>query len=188
MRLYAILVAVILALTAPAVFAQETPEPPALDVPIYPNGEVTMEINMTNQDILPTLQAMLPLMTARYGDKLKGINAEDIAAAFKDLKRLQVAQVDIAKDGVTTSDIANYYATNIPKGSWNRVFWQSLGSKGTIALYTQGTGENMAIYGFKIDSKTIDEKQIKRVMVLKTEGQIDLAKLLAIAAQFMIGS
>lgn len=183
MRLRAILVVVILVLTASAVAA----EAPPLDVPIYPGGETTMEINMTNEDILPTLKAMLPIVAGKFGNAAQGINVEDIATAFKDLKRIQIAQVDVTKGGVTTNDVAKYYSSNIPKGSWNRVFWQSAG-KGTIALYTQGTGESMAIYGFKIDDKMIDGTQTKRVMVVKTDGMVDLAKLLTIAAKYFTGS
>lgn len=183
MRLRAILVVAILVLTASVVAA----EAPPLDVPIYPGGESTMEINMTNEDILPTLKAMLPIVTAKYGDKLKGINADDLATVFKDIKRIQVVQLDITKQGVTTNDVAKYYSTNVPKGDWSRVFWQSVG-KSTIALYTQGTGENMSIYGFKIDDKMVDNKPAKSVMVVKTDGMLDLVKLLTIAAKLYTGA
>lgn len=182
MRLRALLVVAILAFAASAAVA----EAPPMDLPIYPDGEVTMEINMTNEDILPTIKAMLPLIGAKFGDKLEGINAEDLAAIFKDVNRIQVVQVEVAKQGVTSKDVAQYYATNTPKGDWSRVFMQSAGTKGSIALYTQGAGANMALYGFKIDEKVVDGKPTTRALVVKTDGMLDLAKLVTIAAQFFI--
>ena len=150
-------------------------EKPAMDVPIYPGGEATMEVNLTSEDLLPTLKAMLPMMAGKMADK---INFDDLDAALKDVKQVEVLQLDIKKDA-TDAQIADYYAKNVPAGEWNRVFWQKLPNAGTMAFYVQGGGEKL--YGFRVQSAVVDEKQIKRVQILKTDGKIDFVKALQIA-------
>lgn len=152
-------------------------EKPAMDIAIYPGGEATMEINLTNDDLLPTLKAMLPMMAGKMADK---INFDDLAAALKDVKRVEVLQVDIKKKA-TDAEIADFYAKNVPAGDWNRVFWQSQSNTGTMAFYIQGVGEKL--YGFRVASAVVDEKPIKRVLIIRTEGKIDFAKALAIAGK-----
>jgi len=148
-----------------------------MDIPIYPGGESTMEINLTNEDLLPTLKAILPMMKMGGLEKL---NPDDIAEAFKDVQRIQVLQLDIKKTA-TESDIVDFYANKLPPGEWNKVFWQKAGKQGTFVVFVQGTGEKL--YGYRVQSAVSDEKLIKRVQIVKTEGKIDYVKLLTIAAK-----
>jgi len=150
-------------------------EKPAMDIPVYPGGEATMEINLTSEDLLPTIKAMLPMMAGKMADK---INFDDLDAALKDVKQVEVLQLDIRKDA-TDAQIADYYAKNVPAGEWSRVFWQKLPNIGTMAFYVQGGGEKL--YGFRVQSAVVDEKPIKRVQILKTDGKIDFVKALQIA-------
>jgi hypothetical protein len=173
MRLRIALVVLALAVSAPVVAAEK----PAMDIPVYPGGEANMEINLTSEDLLPTLEAMLPLL--KIGGPEGAIDPNEIAAAFKDVRRIQFLQLDIAKNP-TEAAVADYYAKNLPAGQWSRVFWQKAGSTST-AFYVQGAGEKL--YGFRVTSEKADEKPIKRVQILKTEGKIDFAKLLVIAAK-----
>lgn len=172
-------VLVILAVLAavPALAGDELP----MDLAIYPGGESTLEINLSNEDLLPTLQAMLPLLMQK-SKMAEKISPEDIAAALKDVKRIQVLQLDV-KANPNESRIVDYYSKNMPSGDWNRVFWQSRQPLGTIAVYTQGTGD--ALYGFRVQSITEDDKTIKRITIAKIEGKIDLAKLLMIASKLL---
>lgn len=152
-------------------------EKPPMDIPVYPGGESTMEINLTNDDLLPTLKAVLPLINMPGIDKL---NLDDLGVALKDVKRIELLQVDIKKTA-TESDVADFYAKKIPSGAWNRVFWQRVGKQGTLALYVQGQGEKL--YGFRVQSVVEDEKPVKKVQIVKTEGKIDYAKLMVVAAK-----
>ena len=158
-------------------------EKPPMDIPIYTGGEATMEINLTDEDLLPVLQAMLPMMTQKMGPAGEKINFDEIAAALKDLKRLQVLQIDISKTA-TENDIAGFYAKNLPSGEWIRIFWQKLPKVGTVAFFVQGGGEKL--YGFRVQQVMVDEKPIKRVQVVKTEGKIDFTKLLTIALKIYV--
>lgn len=152
-------------------------EAPAMDIPIYPGAEPTMEINLTNEDLLPTLQAVLPMVKFPNIDKL---NPEDLAAAFKDVKRIQMLQLDVTR-AATEDDIAAFYVKKLSPGEWNKVFWQKIPKQGTMAVFVQGMGEQL--YGFRITSVKVDDKPAKRVQVLKVEGKIDVVKLISAAAK-----
>lgn len=169
-----IAVVVLALLVCGSVVAQEKP---AMDIPIYPGGEATMEINLTQDDLLPTLQALLPMI--KIGGPEGAINPDDLAAALKDVTRLEFLQLDMAKNP-TDTQVADFYAKNLPAGQWNRVFWQK-SAKGTVAVYVQGGGQKL--YGFRVSQEMANDKPIKRVQIMKTEGKIDFAKLLAIASK-----
>lgn len=159
--------------------AEDRPIP---DIPMYAGGEATMEVNLTNEDILPMVNAMLPLLGRKFGNIAETVSAEDIAGVFKDVKSIQFLQFDLTKPGIADSDIADFYAKNIPQGSWTRIFWQSDALKGTIAVYCKSGGE--MLYGFRIRSIKESQKTIKRVEVLKTEGKLDYAKLISLVAKY----
>jgi hypothetical protein len=164
----------LLALLCGSVVAAEAPP---MDIPVYPGGESTMEINLTNEDLLPTLKAILPMVKMGGLDKL---NPDDLVAALRDVKRIEMLQLDIKKTA-TESDVVDFYAKKLPPGDWNKVFWQKAGKQGTIVLFVQGMGEQL--YGFRVQSAVADEKPIKRVQIVKTEGKIDYVKLLTVAAK-----
>ena len=177
MRIFLIVLVLLLSVT---VFAQEKPP---MDLPIYPGGEPGMEINLSNEDILPMVKAMFPLFAGKLGSAAEKLNPEDVALIFKDMKRIQVLQLDVAKAGVSETDITTYYNKNLPSGSWTRVFWQSAPTVGTVAVYVQGGGESL--YGFRVRSVNEDGKPVKRVEILKTEGKIDFAKIIVLAGKFI---
>lgn len=168
---------VVLALLALLCGSAVVAEAPPMDIPIYPGGESTMEINLTNEDLLPTLRAILPMVKMGGLDK---INPDDIAVALKDVKRIQMLQLDI-KRTATETDLADFYAKKLPAGDWNKVFWQKAGKQGTLVIFVQGMGEKL--YGFRVQSAVADGKPIKRVQILKTEGKIDYVKLMTVAAK-----
>jgi hypothetical protein len=166
---------IILALSAIGIMAQ-TDKPP-LDIPVYPGAETAMEVNLTNEDILPTLQALLPLMGNKLGPMGETLQPEGVADLLKDLKRLQLLQLNILKASVSEADVTHFYEKNLPSGKWSRVYYQSKPASGTIALYAQNAME--AIYGFRVTKSKIDGKPAKRVEVLKTDGAIDLIKVIS---------
>jgi len=177
--LFGLIALLVFSLVGPFVQAEDKP---ILDIPIYAGGEVTMEVNLTNEDILPMVNAMLPLLSRKFGEIVETVSAEDIAGVFKDIKSIQFLQFDLTKSGIADRDIADFYAKSIPQGSWNRIFWQSDALKGTIAVYCRSGGE--MLYGFRIRSIKESQKTIKRVEVLKTEGKLDYARLISLAAKY----
>jgi hypothetical protein len=178
------LVSIIIAMcVAGAAFAQA--EKPSMDLPIYPGSETAMEINMSNEDILPMAKAMLPLLSGKLGPMLDKIDVQDLADVMKDVRQIQFVQLDISDEKVTEKDITAYYAKNIPSGEWSRVLWQNAAKKGTFALYTQKDVEG--IYGFRARSMVLDGKNVKRVEVAKICGKIDYVKLLQMAGKMGFG-
>ena len=171
--------AVLLMLVCSIAVAEEEKLP--MDLPIYPSGESTMEMNITSADILPMLSAMLPLAARGMGKLAEAISPEEVASILADVRRIQVLQLDVPKPKVTEAQIASYYAANLPQGRWSRVFWQTDSPKGTMALYSQKDTEQL--FGFHISSVQAEGKQIERVEVVKIEGKIDYAKIITMAAK-----
>lgn len=177
LRIIASLFVLILATAASA------EDKPAMDLPIYPGCETNMEINLTSQDILPTLKAMIPLLPEKVAKYTQKITPDEIADVLKNVTRIEAVQMDVAKAGVSETDISNYFAKNLPNGQWSRLFWQSTSQIGTVAVYSQGEGDSFYVY--RIQSIKVDGKPVKRVMVAKTEGKIDFSKLVLLAGKVM---
>ena len=182
MKTCAVLVVLLMLLCAAAVAEEEKPP---MDLPIYPGGESTMEMNIANADILPMLNAMIPLMGRGMGKMAEAIVPEEVASIFAEVSRIQVLQLNVPKPKVTEGQIASYYSANLPRGKWSRVFWQTDSPKGTMALYSQKDTEQL--FGLHIGSVNAEGKQIKRVDVVKIEGKIDYTKILAMAAKLFAG-
>ena len=159
-------------------------EKPPVDIQVYPGGETSLEINLTNEKFLPMLQAMLPMLSGKLGDIAQKVNPEEIAEALKDLKRIEVVQVSIAKNDCTEIDIAGFYAKNVPAGKWSRLFWQSSDKLGAVALYSlEGF---CGFYGFRVSKKMEDGKPVYQATVGRIEGSIDFVKLLTLAGKMMM--
>ncbi len=141
-----------------------------------------MEINLSNDDILPTIKAALPMLAGKGGG-FASIDPDEVAAVFKDVKQLEMIQVDVNKAGVTEKDVISYYAGHLPSGQWDQVFWQSIPGKGTIAVYVHNQGES--IYGFRVRTVTFDNKPIERIEVAKSSGKIDFARLVAMGSKVL---
>lgn len=181
MKLRLTLLALALIVASGAAWAQDAPE---VDIPIYTGAEVGMEISVSNADILPMLKALMPLATGKLGEVAKNVTAEDIAAVLKDVTVIEMVQMEVTKPGTNESDVANFYAKTLPSGKWNRVFAQTLpGKSGTMAVYAQSgmTG----LYGYRIETITVDGKPAKRATVAKIMGKIDFAKVMEIATKVM---
>lgn len=183
-RLAGIGLILVLCLVVPACAQQGSPTP-EVDLPVFPGGETTLEVNLTSEDVQAALEAALPLLGNRFALP-PDLKAEDVAAIFAGIRRIQVTQVEVRKKGVSESDVAAFYAKNLPAGNWNRVFWQAGGPMGSVALYVCNGAEG--IYGFRIDSKTEDGQPVRRALVGLIEGHIDFTKLLQLAARLLAGS
>ena len=175
MRKYIVLVILTLALCTSVIAADK----PALDVAIYPGGQPSMEVNLSQNDLLPALQSILPVVPLGGLDQI--LTPESAAALLNGIKRFQYLQVDVLSNP-TDTQLSDFYSKNLPAGDWNRVLWQKA-SIGTIAFYNQGTDK---LYAFLIQQTTIDGKPAKRVQMLKAEGKIDLAQMLSIAAKTIL--
>ncbi len=178
----ALIAAIVMIMLAQVALAQEDNRP-EIDIPLYPGSEATLEINLTNDDFLPTLQAMLPMFAEKI-KPIEGMSAEDLASVFKDVRRVQVLQLDVDKQGVTDTDITTFYTKNIPAGEWTKVMQMSREPVGAMALYVRDMGEYL--YGFRVQTVKMEDRSIKRITIAKTEGKVDFVKLMMIAGKLMM--
>ena len=161
-------------------------EKPAIDIPVYPGGETTLEINLTGEEFLPVMQTMLALLSGKMGELVDKIKPEDIVEALKDLKRIEVLQIDVPGSSVTELDVAAFYSKNIPSGKWNKVFWQSSNTLGTVAVYFQE--HFRGLYGFRVSTAKVQGKPVTQVTVGKVDGKVDFVKLLTLAGKLVTTS
>jgi len=156
---------------------------PKMELPIYPGGEATLEVNLAKEDIAPTIKAMLPLLTKGLGSKAEKVESEDVTSVLKAVDLIQVVQVDIDKQDAGVKDIVSYYCANIPSGKWSRILWQTSEKTGTIALYSKPDAEGL--YGFRVRTVKQDEKTIKQVTAARIDGKVDMEKLAALAKKLL---
>jgi len=176
-RVFAILLTLALATAA---LAEDENRPP-MDIRAYPGAQTTMEVNMTNQDFLPMIQAMLPLAGDKLGKFAGNVKPEDLADILRDVKRIEFLQMELGKPKVTERAIADYYGKNLPSGTWSRVMYRAEDGKGITAVYAQDGMES--IYWFRVRTEKVDGKPIKKIEVAKTEGKLDLGKLFSFVCE-----
>lgn len=171
------ILALALAVAGP-VLAQEKPP---MDLPIYDGAETTLELNLTNEDFIPILEAALPMLGKRFGKLTEKIDVNDVASILKDMKRFEFVQLEIARPAVKCADVVRFYSEHLPAGKWNRALFQSAEPVGTVAVYTQDSLEGIYIY--RVWSTSENGKTTTRAMVARTEGKIDFVKLVSLAGK-----
>ncbi|MDH7603169.1 MAG: hypothetical protein QHI38_13605 [Armatimonadota bacterium] len=167
-----------LALAAAQSCAQD--EKPPIDIPVYPGGSTTMEVNMTAEELIAAVEAMMPSMAENLGPLAQVVSPADIADVVRDVKRIEYLQVEIPKASVSVRQVADFYANKLPAGQWSRVVWLSDETRVT-ALFAQAGTEKL--YGFRVSNTKQDGKTIRRAQVLKIEGRVDYVKVLKLGAK-----
>ncbi|MGC8862463.1 MAG: hypothetical protein ACP5R5_06780 [Armatimonadota bacterium] len=168
----------IVVLSCSIAWAQE--EKPPMDLPVYPGGTSSMEINITPDELIQMLQAMLPMAGDRVGNLADVVSPERVSKILKDVKRIEYLQVDIPQRTVKMDQIAAFYARKLPAGTWSRVIWLDDERSGVTAVYSQPNTEQ--IYGFRVSTANVDGKIIKQAIVLKIEGRIDYVEAIRMGA------
>lgn len=179
MRTRMILLAVLFFVCGSQVLCQD--EKPPIDIPVYPKADVTTEVNLTQQDILPMIQATMPLLGGSLGKLGGDLEPEDIAAILADVRQIEFLQLEIKSRKVGLAQVAAFYAKNLPAGAWTRVFYRSSADSGTLAVYYDAGSE--AYYGFQTRAVTTAGKHVKQVDAGKIVGKIDFAALIRLAAR-----
>lgn len=169
-----------LALCCVPVFAQ-TEDSPRLDIPVYPGAEAMVEVTLNREDIIPMLEAALPMLTQKAGTLAEKIDPNDIADLLRDVNKIQYLQAELTEGNATSAAIADFYSKQLPVGDWNRVFYQAKPGEPAMALYMKRNMEGY--YGFRIKPETSGKKPYKRIEVFALEGKIDFAKILNLAAK-----
>lgn len=168
----------ILLLTGPIAVAQD--EKPPMDLPIYPGGSMVTEVNVTGEELVNLIQALLPTLGEKFGPIAQSVNPDELIEVIKDVKRIQYMELNISKTSITNEQVANFYSKKLPSGQWSRVLW-SADEWNVLALYAQNNMEQL--YGFRSSDDQEDGKKIRKVQVVKIEGKIDYVKAMKLAGK-----
>ena len=155
---------------------------PPITVPTYPGAQVTMEMNMTNED----LQSLLPMFLPAMGDKLPGVTEEQVLDLLKDVKQVEYLQMEVNKKGVDSEKVCSYFRKKIPSGDWHKVYASKSANGDIMAVYSQSNAEHL--YGFRVRTTKVDGKTVQQADVAKITGRIDFEKLIKTAGDFIMKS
>ncbi len=178
MRLFAILISMVL--LGQCVGAWGDDEKPPMEIAVFPGSEVTMEMNLTSEDIMPMLQAMLPLVGGAAGGVAKAVSPEEIANLLRNIRRIEVLQVDVRRAKTSLEEVSSFYGKNLPGGQWSRVFF-SADDESSLAVYVDSASQSY--YGFRTRLKADGARTIKEAVVAKVVGSIDFREALALGAR-----
>lgn len=180
MRLLTIIAVTAILLVCVSAFAEEAA--PKVEIPLYPGSEATLELGMAGPDIMPTLNAMMPMIAMGMPGGAEALDPDAIAAIFRDVTRIDVLTLDASKAKDTEKSVADYYAKKLPKGSWAKVVSMKDPKNGTIRVYAKPGGEGL--YGFRVRRIIEDGKASNKAEVAKIEGKVDYPKLIELFMKF----
>lgn len=155
---------------------------PPISLPTYPGAQVTMEMNMSNEDI----QTLLPMFLGTVGDKLKGITEDQILDLLKDVKQIEYQQMEINKNGVDCFKVCSFLQKEIPAGNWHKIFYSKSATGEIMTVYSQPNAEYL--FGYRVRKVKVDGKFIQRADVAKITGRIDFEKLMKTAGEVIMKS
>ncbi|MCC6441994.1 MAG: hypothetical protein IT210_00915 [Armatimonadetes bacterium] len=167
-----------------------TPQKDApLAIAVYPKGQVVMEINLSEKDLLPMLQHMLsttkfpvPADTLKTGE----IDLTELGAALQGLKRVRVQIYRLSRT-VPSDQVARFYNEKMKAQGWSQVFWHAANPNDVFAFFSLGRDKGI----FFMNSRLLKPKQGAGwvdVTVGRTEGMIDMVRLVNWASRMMAAS
>ncbi len=183
MRYYILPVVISLMLAGGGLLAED--ERPPIDLPVYPGAEVTMEVNLGAEDIVPMVEATLPLVISGRPELAQVLRPEDLGRILKDVKKVELLQLELDKPKTTLQQIAAHYTAKLPDGRWRRAYYSSVAQKALVVYASPGAE---AYYGFRIRGRAVDGRQITQIEVARVVGRIDLPGLVKLAAKLMQAS
>lgn len=176
-----IILLVITLLISSIAFAQDSPQ---TSIPVYTGSEVGMEVSLSKDDIVPTLQSMLPLLLSNMGKAGELISVDEIVSIFSNVKKMEYLQMENSKRGISDNAIINFYSSKLPEGNWRMVFKKTTPEDGTISFFSQANLSGL--YGYRIRSFKNDEGQnSKKIEIVSIDGPLDFSKLMPIALKLL---
>lgn len=166
-------------------------------IPVYPKGKVTMEINLSNQDLLPLIQGTLFTAmheSAKAGPESTKPATEGTPSAVPNIgamgideatvKELQAALAGLNKvsvvgytvpSSVFPESVADFYVGKLAlnKG-WNKLF-QGVMGKGLAIVYARPNAES--VFGLMVSPQS--------VTVARTFGRIDIGAITRLVSRFI---
>lgn len=180
MKLRIVLIVITLLISSIA-FAQDGPQ---TSIPIYAGSEVGMEVSLSKDDIVPTLQSMLPLLLSNMGKAGELVSVDEIISIFSNVKKMEYLQMENSKKGISDNAIINFYSTKLPEGNWRMVFKKITPKDGIICFYSQPNLSSL--YGYRIRTfKNDEDLSSKKIEIVSIDGPLDFSKLMPIALKLL---
>ncbi len=180
MKSLAIMLLAALVLLSVSAFAEEAK--PKVEVPLYPGAEATLELGLAGPDIIPTLNAMLPMLAMGMPGGSEALDAETIAGIFQNVTRIDVLTLSASKPKDTEASVANFYSKKLPAGSWAKVFATKDAANGTVRVYGKSAGEGL--YAVRVRRVVENGKASNKAEVAKIEGKVDYLRLIDLFMKF----
>lgn len=191
-----LLVSIICMVFAQNVFAAV---PASGNIPVYPGGNVVVELSFTNKDFLPAIREFISLwptfMSAAFAPAISKSNGQgdqpsqaleamlsqmnetlvpELQAAIADMNQISIVGYTIPKK-VKSNQMADFYMQKmgLSKGWMRSITVQDPKGSGSIRVYTKPDLESML--GIAVKES--------RVLVFQTQGKVDLAAIVRLSGK-----
>lgn len=180
MKLRAIIVLAAIALLSVSACAEEAK--PKVEIPLYPGSEATLELGLAGPDIVPTLNAMIPMLAMGMPGGSEALDPESIEGIFRDVTRIDVLTIVASGPKDTESSVADFYSKRLPAGSWSKVFSTKDAANGTIRVYGKRAGEGL--YALRVRRLLQNGKATNNAEIAKIDGKVDYLRLIELFMKF----
>ncbi len=180
MKFLVIMLLAAMILLSASAFAEEAK--PKVEVPLYPGAEATLELGLAGSDVVPTLNAMLPMLAMGMSKGADLLDADTISGIFRDVTRIDVLTLTASKAKDTELSVADFYSKKLPTGSWAKVFSTKDAANGTIRVYSKSAGDGL--YAFRVRRLVENGKIANKAEIAKIEGKMDYLRLIDLFMKF----
>ena len=150
---------------------------PASVLPVYPGGEVKLELSLTDQDLLPLAKAGAMLFLAMTGGQIpetfaSALTPDTVADLLRDLKQVRLI-LYTPPEQASAAKIREFYESGQAKRGWHRAVWAQPGEGVELLAMApdQGSGLFFLLAG-RADSR------MPSCLVAQTDGMINVLPLL----------
>ncbi|MCS7224336.1 MAG: hypothetical protein NZ959_07255 [Armatimonadetes bacterium] len=163
--------------------SEPTPAPPQKTVqPIFipPNSNLTTELQLTREDLLPLVAQIL----SHFGIQQAGgrvIPGEELKGILSALEALWLVEYEITQRGVTVSDALKIQQAFMEQQGWRRIFWNRTSRGNREALLMVDPPRNGLFF-----VQARESSKALKVLVVRTKGMIDASTAVGILMTFLV--
>ena len=157
---------------------------PASVLPVYPGGQVKLELALTDQDLLPLAKAGAMVFLGMVGGEIPAplasvLTPDTLSDLLRDLKQVRLV-LFTPPERTSATKIREFYEPRMTKQGWHRAIWaQPAEGMELLAMAPdQGSGLFLMLAG-RADST------MPGCIVAQTEGMINVLPLLTKLFQAM---
>ncbi len=153
-----------------------------LEIPVYPGGQRTLELRLTERDFLPWVRAFFVSLAEVAKAKGMKVSPEEVEEAVSKLKEVKAEGFAYPREYART--LLEFYGQKFPsKEGWRTIVWLLLPDN-SFALLVKVRGEMEELFAFGAKG----EKLITHALVVRTEGLPDVGVLLRLLPLVLLAS